>query len=314
MSEDSRTIYDRAVAAWAAGRMAEAEADLRALNAAHPDEPHVAHALSHVLLSQGGYAEGWPLYEARHRILATGSPKPDLPFPEWRGEPLAGKRLLVWPEQGAGDQIMHSRFAAWAARQGAEVTLAAPPPLFRLFQSLEGVRVIEAAGQAQVEADLWVMLSSMAGRAGFTLDTLPAAPYLRAPGVDRRGRIGVVTSGNPRHPTNPQRSLPPALAERLLALPGAVSLAPEHTGAKDFADTAAIVEGCEVVISVCTSAAHLAGALGKPVRILLFAPAPDWRWGTTGDRAPWYPTARLDRQAAPGDWTAAVEAAVHDLG
>jgi len=313
MRTDPAGLYEAATALLAAGRLAEAETALRELLAAHPDEPHVQHALSHALLGQGRYAEGWGFYEARHRMVAGGWPKPQLPLPEWRGEPVAGKRLLVWPEQGFGDQIMHARFAAWAARQGAAVTLLAPPELYRLFQSLTGVHVVEAAGRVDFKADVWVMLGSMAGRGGFTTGDLCSAPYLAAEPRRMAARIGVMAGSASGHPSVARKSLDEASAARLLGLPGALDLRPEATGARDFAETAEIIAGLDVVISIDTSVAHLAGALGKPVRVLLFAPNPDWRWGPAGETTPWYPTARLCRQQAPGDWSAAVEQAITGL-
>jgi hypothetical protein len=309
MSGDPRKVYERAAKDFAGGRSSRAQAALHDLVRRYPTEPHVRHLLSHVLLSQGRYGEGWPLFEARHEILAAGSAKPILPFPEWRGEPLASRRLLVWPEQGAGDQIMHARFATWAVRQGAEVTLAAPPSLFHLFGSLSGVRVIEAIGDQPVEADAWVMLSSLARWAGATPETITGEPYLSATPAPAAGRVGVVVRGNPRHANDANRSLRSADAERLLALPGAVSVAPEDTGAKDFADTAAIIMGLDEVITVDTSVAHLAGALGKPVRILL-PYHPDWRWGLNGERTHWYESARLHRQASPGNWRVPLAAVI----
>src|SRR5262249_54819307 len=114
--------------------------------------------------------------------------------------------------------------------------------------------------------------------------------------------LGVMARGNPAHDNDHRRSLTPKACEGLMSLPGAVSLAPQDTGARDFWDTAAVIMGLDLVISVDTALAHLAGALGKPCWLLLPAVGCDWRWGTEGSATPWYPSLRLFRQRTPGDW------------
>ncbi|MFN3583133.1 glycosyltransferase family 9 protein [Phenylobacterium sp.] len=208
-----------------------------------------------------------------------------------------------------GDQIMFARFAARAASEGADVTVLTPTPLARLFRSMP-VEVVEARGAAEFpDPDYWVMSSDIAGRAGATLETLPSAPYLSAqPGTS--SVVGVAWRGNPAFRNDANRSLPPDLGERLLALPGAVSLAPEDSGARDFQDTAEIIAGLDLVVSVDTAVAHLAGALGKPVWILVPDLTTDWRWMQHRIDSPWYPTARLWRG---GDWRPVVEAIEREL-
>lgn len=296
-------LHDRGGLHKMAGRLDAAEADLREALRLAPGNPLTRHALGIVLLSQGRYQDGWPLYEARHEIASLHNPKPDLPYREWRGEPLAGRRLLIFPEQGFGDQIMFARFAAVARDQGADVTLLCPPPLVRLFRSIEGIRVVPAAGAAEFpDPGYWVMSSSIAWRFGVTPDTIPASPYLCAdpPRPLGAARIGVVTRGNPRHANDANRSLPPDVAARLLATPGAVSLLPEDTGFADFYETAQAMIALERIITVDTAAAHLAGALGRPVNILVPSVMTDWRWMEGRADSPWYPTARLLRSASAG--------------
>jgi FkbM family methyltransferase len=294
------------------GRMAEAETLLRRALALAPNSPETRVGLGIVLLALGRHAEGWALYEARHDMKA-GNPKPPLPYPEWKGEPLAGKVLHIWPDEGYGDQIQYARLIPGLQAQGADVQVICAPPLARLFaQSLEAP-VHAASGQVDVpDPDYWVMFGSLLARTGVTAETAPKPPYLKALKARRLkgARIGVVTSGNPSHPNNLHRSLPPELAERLMALPEAVSLQPQDTGAKDFADTAAIVAGLDLVISVDTSVAHLAGAMDKSVWILLPALGTDWRWGLEGETTAWYPSARLWRQPAIGRWKPVVDAVV----
>jgi FkbM family methyltransferase len=293
------------------GRLEPAEAALRRAHELAPDNSETRLALGGVLLSLGRYEEGWPLFDARHVIANAGGGKPELPQPEWRGEPLAGKHLVVWPEEGFGDQIMFARFAPWLARQGAEVTLLAPPALARLFEaSFPDVRVARTLGRVDIpDPDYWVMSASIAGRAGITIGNIPSEPYLRTPQstTPQGARIGVVTRGSPTHLNDANRSLPAELGRRLLDLPHAICLAPEDTGARDFADTAALIAGLDLVIAVDTSVAHLAGALGKPVWVLLPHVGVDWRWMRGRADSPWYPSARLFRQPRIGDWPAVVD-------
>jgi len=278
-----------------------------------PLDPEAAHARRSAalrLLAEGRYAEGLPLYEARSEIPGGPSAKPDLPFPEWRGEDLAGKRLLVWPEQGFGDKIMWSRFIPMLQARGARVSVLAEPGLVRLFAQNFHAEIIAAGGTVELpEADFWVLYGSLPLRLGIELGDLTGAPYLAAPPRALPGAlIGVVTGGEPRHPNNANRSLPPAAAEALLALPGAVRLHYGDHGITDFWDTAQLVGGLSLVVTVDSAVAHLAGALGKPVWILLPPVGVDWRWLQDRDDSPWYASARLFRQALPGDWSPALTA------
>ncbi|MGA0607235.1 tetratricopeptide repeat protein [Phenylobacterium sp. VNQ135] len=267
--------------------------------------------LAHIHLGRGHLTEGWPLFEARRELGAAHIDAP--PFPrEWRGEPLEGRSILVWPEQGFGDQIQFARFVPELVRGGAEVTLVAPPELVALYLGM-GVRVVERShAMALTEPDYWTWLQSIPGRLGVTLETLPRPPYL-APPPDRRtawrdfaprGGVGVMWQG--RATPNPHRSLPSFDILRPLAEAGAelIELAPPAGG--DFADVAAQMQRLDLIVSVDTAAAHLAGALGKSVWILLPWFNTDWRWMQGRADSPWYPTARLFRQRAHGDWASVV--------
>jgi hypothetical protein len=155
------------------------------------------------------------------------------------------------------------------------------------------------------------MPGSLPARLRVHQESLPSASYL--PGRPGGSGVGVAWRGDPRHPTNAQRSLTPHHRAQLEALPGAVSLLPEDTGAADFEATAEIIRGLARVVTVDTSLAHLAGAMGKPVWVLLAAENCCWRWQSGRSDSPWYPSMRLFRQRTPGDWGPVLEAVREEL-
>lgn len=324
------------------GREDEAEqCFLRALEL-NPRYPLARLNLGYLLLRQGRFAEGWPHHEARNDpgLPDAGAAPPAFPFPQWRGQSLAGKSLLMWPEQGLGDIIQFCRYAPLLKRRGAaRVTLACRAPLASLMRTLDGVDAVLALGDPAVQIgvhDYWTFTQSVPLCCDTGLDTIPAPiPYLRAAPEKMRewaprlpaggARVGLAWRGNPGHANDRHRSLPgKSTLAPLWSVPGArfVSLqmggrgeadaaAPPLTdlGAAigDFADMAAIIEQLDLVICVDTAIAHLAGALGKPCWVLLPAYKTDWRWLRARDDSPWYPGAmRLFRQRAIGDWTAVV--------
>jgi hypothetical protein len=215
----------------------------------------------------------------------------------------------VWPEQGFGDQIMLARFVSVLRERDCEVIFVCRAALHKLLADNLDALVLPATGNIEFpEPDVWLWCGSLLAASEQTLETLSGKPYL-VPAAPRRGshRIGIATHGSSTHPNDAHRSLPAAIADRLFAIPGAMSLLPEHTGAADFAETANIIAGLDLVISVDTSIAHLAGALGKPVWIILPDYQTDWRWLRGRDDSPWYASARLFRQAVPGDWSIPIE-------
>jgi hypothetical protein len=265
-----------------------------------PGLPIAEENLCLALLGAGDLEAGFARYDIRFTRDVGRVPRPALSFPEWRGEPLAGRSILIWMEQGFGDQIMFARFAPLLAQMGAEVSILTPPPLTRLFCSLPA-RILEAAGEVRIPRhDYWILPGSIPARLGGGEANLPREPYL--PGAAGGSGVGVAWRGDPRHPTNDQRSLSPEHRAALEAIPGARSLLPEDSGAVDFEATAQTIRGLERVITVDTSIAHLAGAMGKPVWVLLSAENCCWRWQGGRPDSPWYPTMRLFRQTTPGDW------------
>jgi len=293
------------------GHHPQAEAGFGEALALDPANARARGSLGLSVLAQGRWAEGFPLYDAwRELPEAQGRAAPELVIPRWRGEPLAGKSLVVWGEEGFGDQIMFARFAKALEREGAEVGWVAHPALTRLLQ--EGLGQQAAAmrpGLSILGADFVVPSSQLPALMMARTPSPPPAPYLASPPANRiEGlRLGIKPRGSAAHDNDANRSLDEAAAAALLALPGAVSLAPEETGARDFWDTAGIIAGLDLVISVDTAVAHLAGALGRRCWVLLPAVGCDWRWGSEGETTPWYPSLRLFRQRTPGNWEPVID-------
>jgi tetratricopeptide (TPR) repeat protein len=332
--DDARACYDRAV---------EIEPGAA--------EPHVNRATARLL--DGDLAGGFAEYRWRWRAAGAQSGRPGVAAPDWEGERLDGRRLLVFAEQGFGDSLQFVRFVPQAMALGARVTLLVEPALVRLFAaSLPGVEVVSRLPESEA-FDRQAAMLCLPRLLGVTLDTIPAAmPYLvadpdtsavwarRLAGLPGR-KVGLVWAGASRreHPAaaaiDARRSLTLAQLAPLAAARGVqfVSLQVGEpageaqdppTGLRlvdwtgelaDFADTAALVAGLDLVVTVDTSVAHLAGALGRPVWILSRFDG-CWRWLEHRDDSPWYPTARLFRQPAPGDWATPIAelAAALDAG
>lgn len=261
------------------GDRVAAEEMLRRGVDAFPANAPLQAALCILLLGRGELTEGWKFYESRRR-LPSWREGPGLPFPEWDGAPV--ESLLVLPEQGLGDQIQFARYVPILVRRGVSVTLVAPVALARLFADL-GAEIIAIDGTAQVpRRAAWCFIGSLPGLVG----GLPAEPYL--PSRSGGHGVGVMLSGSGRNGFK----LPADLAAQLSTL--GESLHPAESGARDFEETARIIRDLELVVSVDTSVAHLAAAMGKPTYVIVPADA-DWRWGRSGVLTPWYPSARLFR-------------------
>ena len=303
------------------GRVAEGEASLRRALEIAPDSMITRHSLGVALLAQGRFVEALPFRAARHLIPDRRDLRPaGLPYPEWQGEDLTGKRIVIFPEQGFGDQIQYARFVPLLAARSAGVTLLARPPLARIFrESFPGVEVVAAEGAVEFsDPDVWTMSSDLPGRMGATLETLPSAPYLETrvtwPSEKTDFTIGIVTRGNPAFAQDAQRSPSDEDARALIAmLPGRiVDLDIARTGAKDFADTAALMRGLDLVVSVDSGPAHLAGAIGKRCLLLLPGFVTDWRWLRGRSDSPWYPGHTLYRGTVDGDWAPAFRQLARD--
>ncbi|MBS0331525.1 MAG: tetratricopeptide repeat protein [Proteobacteria bacterium] len=313
-----------------AGDFARAERELKAAQGLAPDDPVIQLALANLYLTTGRYAEGWPLMEARVQAHGGLVPAVSLPYPEWRGEPLAGKSILVWVEQGFGDKIQMARFTANLKALGAaRVTLGCSPTLTDLFSTLSAVdQLVPVAVREQASVrrhDLWTRYFSLPNHLGVSLETLWNGPYLSAPAGRRERwagfraearwggrRVGLAWQASPTGFNAAHKGLSRAEAGRLVGL-GAISLDPADTGAADFADTAAIIETLDLVISIDSAVAHLAGAMGKPCWTLLPYIKCDWRWLRERTDSPWYPSMRLYRQTRPFDWTPTLDQVIADL-
>jgi tetratricopeptide (TPR) repeat protein len=305
-----------------AGQADRAEQAYRTALAARPGDLSAELALAGLYLSLGRYAEGWPLLDARIPLNPDVVPPIKLGYPEWRGEPLDGKSVLVWVEQGFGDQIQMCRFVNGLKAGGAaRVTLGCRPALAHLFSTLAGadniIPIATGASMSVPPHDYWSRYFSLPGALGVSLESLPAEPYLAAP-ADRLERwshakgVGLVWQASPTGFNAANKGLPAETARRILDR-GAMSLHPEDTGARDFADTAAIIARLDLVISIDTSVAHLAGAMGKPCWTLLPYIHCDWRWLRSRTDSPWYPSLRLYRQTRPRDWSETVDQVLRDL-
>lgn len=279
-----------------------------------------------LLLKTGDLEEGWHEFEWR---FACGGETPRCPgydAPVWDGSPLDGRVIMVWVEQGLGDHIQFCRYVEELRRRGGRVWLQVPRPLMRLYESLEGVERLVAADEEPEGFDLQVPILSLPRLCGTNApDRIPArVPYLSASTSDlpagvalKRGfRVGIVWASAPGNPAAGRRDCPVSQFAKLALIPGVTVFSlqfgePPGPGEVrdlsaslgDFATTAAIVQQMDLVITIDTAMAHLAGALGRNVWTLLSEPA-DWRWLLDRDDSPWYPTMRLFRQPAPGDWDA----------
>jgi hypothetical protein len=263
--------------------------------------------------------------------------------PQWLGESIDGARILLHAEQGLGDTLQFVRYAPMVAARGAKVILEVPAELRRLIENTmtTGAMQIVTRGSTLPDFDWHSPLLSLPLVFRTDLASIPAPiPYLltepqltrefaqhfSSHSTNKNLRVGLVWSGSPRHTRDRQRSIPLAQLSSLTEIPGTtfyslqkgpaakelldmpidMNLVDLSTHLNDFSDTAAAIANLDLLITVDTAVAHLAGALGKPVWILLTR-NPDWRWLLDREDSPWYPAARLFRQRTAGDWSAAID-------
>jgi hypothetical protein len=334
------------------GRMDEALRAHELAVEREPEGAGALYNLSLTRLRLGDWERGWPAYEARWRFREVHRTPPHFSQPRWLGEPLEGRRVLLHAEQGLGDSIQFCRYATLVAARGGRPILQVQEPVESILRSLPAVRAGLAEtvpfGAAEPAFDLESPLMSLPAVFGTTVETVPwpgaylgvppeavAEKRMQFPCVRHDGpspRVGLAWAGNPRYKGDRQRSMQLATlllllrtcgvtfislqkgpaAAQLSALPGNVFLWDGSSRDRDLAETAALVATLDLVITTDTSIAHLAGAMGKPVWILLPHLA-DWRWMEQVETTPWYPSARLLRQPVPGDWAVVVDCAIADL-
>jgi tetratricopeptide (TPR) repeat protein len=320
-------------------KLTEARQAFERLRALRPDSIDAYLGLASCFLVEGDYERGWPAYEGRMRMAELG---PLLNRPRWTGEPLAGRSLLLLTEQGLGDTLQFVRYARVLKERGARVILAAQAPLGRLLApnpDLDELFILGSASELP-RSDFYLPLLSAPGALGTTTSTIPCeVPYLWAdPELTAQWRaelagiegfkIGIVWQGARGCSADRWRSIPLADFAPLARLPGVrlISLqkgfGSEQVATVDFPvldlsgrldetagpfmDSAAVLSNLDLVVTVDTAIAHLAGALGAPVWVAVEF-LPNWRWLLDRDDSPWYPTVRLFRQAASGGWPDVIE-------
>jgi len=334
----------------ALNRLDEAVKSYGKARTAGKDHPDIQFSEALALLTLGDYRAGFEKYEARWRrsgMPSSQSRKGSL----WLGDyPLTGKRVLLHAEQGLGDTIQFARYVPLLAATGTKIVLEVQSELTALMARLDGGAKIIARGEAQPSFDVHCPLGSLPLALRTEPDNVPAhIPYLSADdawiakwsariGPLTRPRIAVAWSGNPSHYNDRNRSLAFARLAPLFAHPAAQAergarfisiqrdvraedapaLAAEtrvmHVGGEleNFTDTAAVIALSDLIIAADTAVAHLAGAMGRPLWVLIPF-APDWRWTLKGEASPWYPTARLFRQTALGNWDGVIERVAAEL-
>jgi tetratricopeptide (TPR) repeat protein len=332
------------------GKMDEALRAQEAAVELDPHGAGAQYNLALVQLRLGDWECGWKGYEARWRFREVHRTPMVFRQPRWRGETLHGRRILLHAEQGLGDAIQFCRYAPLVAARGGEVILQVHAPVERLIHSLaavqEGRAQVAQLGIAPPEFDLECPLMSLPAVFGTTVETVPwFGPYLEVePALTAKQeakfravdggllRVGVAWAGNPGYKADARRSMKLATllpllrtegvfwvslqkgeaAEQLKELSEDIFILDGSSGDKNLAETAAFVSTLDLVITTDTCIAHLAGAMGRPVWILLPHLA-DWRWMEEVETTPWYPTARLFRQRVPGDWAGVLERVVRRL-
>lgn len=322
----------RATALQAINRISEAEADCLKALVVNPSFAAAHWNLALNLLLQGHYEEGWLEYEWRWQKPDFTSPCRHTDKPLWDGTQLEGQTILLHAEQGFGDAIQFIRYATMVAERGGKVVVECHPQLVRLMQTVAGVQCAVPFGAPLPQFSCQAPLLSLPRIFGTTLQTIPAnCPYLAVPAEYRDKwaaltkpaqpglRIGIAWAGKSypdplrssqladfatlatRHDVTFYSLQLGAGSEQAGTPPAGMKLIDLTDRIHDFADTAAMIEQLDLIISIDTAVAHLAGAMAKPAFIMLPF-APDWRWLLERSDSPWYPSMRIFRQQQPGDW------------
>jgi len=310
-----------------------------------PERADAHFGKAQLLLLMGDYAQGWSEYEWRWRMSAFNAPALRFPQPMWDGAEIDGT-VLIHGESGNGDMLQFVRYASRVAKRCTAVAVECPPRLKTLLQDVEGAKSVVAQGEALPPFAAHVPLICLPRIFGTTLDSIPwDGPYVRADpkkaaewrslvesGGSRQFRVGLAWAGNPGHLADRRRSVTLATLAPLARAPGVTfySLQKGEAAAqaaapppgmklvdltereKDFSDTAALLTHLDLVVSVDTAIAHLAGAMGVPVWTMIPF-GPDWRYHLARSDNPWYPTMRLFRQEREGDWSGVVERLLREL-
>jgi len=337
-AQNAKAHFNRANVLHELCRFDEALASYAAATAKEPDyaDAHWNEGMTRLLL--GDFAGGWPKYERRLRSESQKQLRRDFAQPPWTGtEPIAGRTILVHAEQGFGDTLQFVRYVPRLAALGAKVILEVQPALHPLLSGIKGAAQVIARGERLPHFDVYCSVMSLPHAFETSLETIPTeVPYLEAP-IDRIQnwrerlpatsglRVVLAWAGNARHEQDHLRSVPLAKLDRLLDVGASIEWISvqrdlregdraflgqrhiRHVGDElaDFVDTAAVLSLADLVITVDTAVAHLAGALRRPVWILL-QHCPDFRWLLGRDDTPWYPSARLFRQRQFGEWDAVI--------
>jgi tetratricopeptide (TPR) repeat protein len=319
------------------GRLDEAAQQYRRTITLKPDLASAHFNLAATLLLQGNFEQGWPEHEWRWGVGELIGYEQKFTQPMWDGGDLSGRTILLHAEQGFGDTIQFVRYAQLVKQRSGRVILAVPTELRRLMQGIAGVDQLIAHRDQRPDFDVHCPLLSLPLVMKTRLETIPAPiPYLRADrqlssrwrqrlSGDDSVKVGLAWAGRPTHVHDHLRSIATALLSPLVEVPNAtfVSLQKGRTDASlpildwtaelhDFADTAALIDNLDLVISVDSAMAHLAGAMGKPVWMLLQF-IPDWRWLLDRSDSPWYPTMRIFRQPKRADWGGPLAQVIEEL-
>ncbi|MDD3371896.1 MAG: tetratricopeptide repeat-containing glycosyltransferase family protein, partial [Alphaproteobacteria bacterium] len=337
---------NKANALKAMGRLDEAIALCEKVRARNPLDPEVHNNIAMALLEAGRFAEGWREYEWRWKTAHLKPAARTCSQPLWQGEEGRGRTLLIYAEQGLGDMLQFCRYVPLAAERGWKVVLEVQPELLSLMKSLDGAHAAFCTGKVMLPFDSQCPAMSLPLALGTEPDTIPAKiPYLAADAEKTRAwakrisptpdslNVGLVWTGNSclfsadLSAANVRRSLPPdalaplkdlanvrffSLQKNGYPLTGGPELTDCMSECADFSDTAALAANMDLIVSVDTSVAHLAGALGKPVWLLnRFDTC--WRWMRGRDDSPWYPTMKIFRQPAPGQWAPVIQRVLQEL-